>query len=201
MGDGVPTDQQSHNHCDCTGGHSSNYIVASCSPQDDDGGYLPQKQFGTEPCVTCQDTPTLPGRAAGDRQERRVPATDRRPDSDCIVLPHLGSTQSECGVPLSMWCCVPFSPMPYHKTIGRATLAMRWTACWATSSSSWTTTMAGPREARFGTLARHMWCVLLLLPLQPGNYIAAAGRKRRRRRDREVVERCRCAHDVHSCFL
>ena len=44
----------------------------------------------------------------------------------------------------------------YHKSIGRATLAMRWTALRATPSSCCTTTMAGPKEARFGTLARHM---------------------------------------------
>ena len=30
MGDGVPTDQQQHNHCDCSGGHCSNHIVALC---------------------------------------------------------------------------------------------------------------------------------------------------------------------------
>ena len=29
-GDGVPTDQLQHNHCDCTGGHCSNHTVASC---------------------------------------------------------------------------------------------------------------------------------------------------------------------------
>ena len=40
----------------------------------------------------------------------------------------------------------------------------------------------------------------MLLPLQPGNFTAPVGRKRRRR-DLEVVERCRCAHDVHSCFV
>ena len=51
-------------------------------------------------CVTCQHTShdvSLPGRAAKDRQERRVPAADRRPDSACVVLPHRGSTQRECG--------------------------------------------------------------------------------------------------------
>ena len=41
---------------------------------------------------------TLPGRAAEDRRERRVPATDGRPDSVCSVLHHRGSTQSECGL-------------------------------------------------------------------------------------------------------
>ena len=30
MGDGVPTDQLSHNHCDCTDSHCRNHIVASC---------------------------------------------------------------------------------------------------------------------------------------------------------------------------
>ena len=41
------------------------------------------------------------------------------------------------------------------------------------------------------------------LLLVPGNLIAAAVRKRRRRLQRvhEAIERCRCAHDVHSCFL
>ena len=41
----------------------------------------------------------------------------------------------------------------------------------------------------------------VLFPLQTVDLIAAAGRKQRRRRDGEVVERCRCAHDVHSCFV
>ena len=44
-------------------------------------------------------------------------------------------------------------------------------------------------------------CVLLLLPLHTGNLIAAAGRPRRRRLDREVVERRRFAQDVHSCSV
>ena len=30
MGDGVPTDQLSHNHCDCTDSHCNSHIVASC---------------------------------------------------------------------------------------------------------------------------------------------------------------------------
>ena len=30
MGDGVHTDQRSHNHCDCTDGHCSSHNVASC---------------------------------------------------------------------------------------------------------------------------------------------------------------------------
>ena len=29
-GDGVHTDQRSHNHCDCTDGHCSSHVVASC---------------------------------------------------------------------------------------------------------------------------------------------------------------------------
>ena len=51
MDDGVPTDQRSHNHCDCTDCHCSSHSVASCVclrissqplSQDDGGGYLPQ---------------------------------------------------------------------------------------------------------------------------------------------------------------
>ena len=30
MGDGVPTDQLSHNHCDCTDSHCNSHIVTSC---------------------------------------------------------------------------------------------------------------------------------------------------------------------------
>ena len=30
MGDGVPTDQLSHNHCDCTDSHCYSHIVTSC---------------------------------------------------------------------------------------------------------------------------------------------------------------------------
>ena len=30
MGDGVPTDQLSHNHCDCTDSYCNSHIVASC---------------------------------------------------------------------------------------------------------------------------------------------------------------------------
>ena len=30
MGDGVPTDQRSHIHCDCIDGHCSSHMVASC---------------------------------------------------------------------------------------------------------------------------------------------------------------------------
>ena len=43
------------------------------------------KQFDMgEPCVICQDTShkvALPGQGAKDRQERCVPATDRKPVS------------------------------------------------------------------------------------------------------------------------
>ena len=86
-------------------------------------------QFGTgKPCVTCQDTShnvSLPGRAAEDRQERRVPATDRRPDSACIVLPHRGSTQRECAFLLSLWCSVasvshPITRPADHRRQGHA---------------------------------------------------------------------------------
>ena len=51
MGDGVPMDQLSHNHCDCTDSHCRSHIVAPCVclcfssqplSQDDGGGYLPQ---------------------------------------------------------------------------------------------------------------------------------------------------------------
>ena len=78
------------------------------------------KQLGSgKLCVIYQERThnvAFPGEAAEDRQERRAPAIDRRPDSACIVLPHRGSTQSECGLLLSMWCCVPFCPTPNHKT-------------------------------------------------------------------------------------
>ena len=92
--------------------------------QDDNGGYFPQ-------CLLPQaarhgqalrhlsghnSQRYLPGRAAEDGQERRVAATDRRPDSACIALPHRGSTQSECGFPFSMWCSVPFCLTLHHKT-------------------------------------------------------------------------------------
>ena len=71
---------------------------------------------------------------------------------------------------VSMWCCVPFCPMLYHKSIGRATLAMRWRARRAASSrrrgigrsrrvaaacrrSGRNARRAGPGVARFVNLA------------------------------------------------
>ena len=75
-------------------------------------------------CVTCQHTShdvTLPGRAAKDRQERRVPAADCRPDSACAALPRRCSTQRECGFPCLDVVLCSFCPMPYHKSIGRET--------------------------------------------------------------------------------
>ena len=78
------------------------------------GGYRPQcllpKQLGTgEPCDSCQDSLTKPPSQDKheDRQERRVPATHRRPDFACSVLPHRGTSRSECGLLSSFWCCVP----------------------------------------------------------------------------------------------
>ena len=87
MGDGVPTDQQSHHHCDWTDSPLQQplcHFVCVCASrpkplsQDDGGGDLAQcprpKHFGTgSPCVTCHDTShnaSLPGRAAEDWQER-----------------------------------------------------------------------------------------------------------------------------------
>ena len=100
---------------------------------------LPKQLDTGKPCVTCQDTSryvTLRGRAAEDRQERRVPATDRRHDSACIVLHHRGSTQSECRFLLSMWCSVPLCLTLHHKT-SRPPLA-RSRRCWvSTSTSTW----------------------------------------------------------------
>ena len=136
--------------------------------------YVP-KQFGTgTPCVICQDTPhnaTFPGQAAEDREERRVPTTDRRPDSACTVLPHRGSSQSECGLPLSMWCCVPFCHTPCHKSVGRAITATRWAASRATPSSCWMTTMTAASEVCLQVISQDtsletvLWIHLLLRTL------------------------------------
>ena len=67
MGDGVPTDQLLHNHCDCTDSHCNSHIVTSCvfvlpfvpspitSPSAADSFYF-LKSLGTgQPCVICQD--------------------------------------------------------------------------------------------------------------------------------------------------
>ena len=150
MGEGVPTDQLQHNLCDCTDGHCSNHVVASCvcafrlnphhkattagtfhnvcfskqllcytpitSPSPADSVYF-LKQLGTgKPCVTCQDTShivTLPTRAVEDRQERRVPATDHRTDSVCIVLLNRSSTRVDFS---SLWCLVHFCLTRHQKT-------------------------------------------------------------------------------------
>ena len=87
--------------------------------QDDGGGYFPQclrhqaVRHG-KPCVTCQDTSrnvTLPGRAAEDRQERRVPATDRRPDSSGQHPEGMWISLSRCGAVFPSVPC-------HHKSIG-----------------------------------------------------------------------------------
>ena len=119
MGDGVPTDQLSHNHC--TDSHCSSHIVASCvfmllvptTITRRRRWRVPSAMSTTSQAVRqgqalCQDTPhnvSLPVQAAEDRQERRVPATERRPDSVCIVLP-IGAAprvnvdfRSRCGAP------------------------------------------------------------------------------------------------------
>ena len=166
MGDGVPTDQLSHNHCDCTDSHCRSHIVASCvfvplvptattrrrRRVPSTMSTSPSSSRRASVVSSCQDTSrkvTLPGRAAEDscgQLRATCTSTHRRPDSACVVLRHRGSTQSKCGLSLSMRCCVPFCPMPYHKSIGRATSAMRWTASRATPSSSRATTMAAASE-------------------------------------------------------
>ena len=145
MGDGAPTDQQSHNHCDCTDGHCSDHIVASC--------------------VLVPLVPTLI-----TRRRRRVPSTMstsrsssaraslvspvktrlttlpseggqlRTGKSDVHQQPIAGLTLLALCCPIgaaarvnvdfhhSMWFCVPFCPMTCHKSIDRAASAMRWTA-------------------------------------------------------------------------
>ena len=71
-----------------------------------------------------------------DRPERRVPATDRKSDSACIVLHHLGSTQSECGFTTSVWCFVPFRLTPHHKTYKTQPANSR--RCWvSTTTNTW----------------------------------------------------------------
>ena len=130
-------------------------FVSACQS---DGNSRQEWVNGGRRCCTaslvssCQHTPhdvTLPRRgAAKDRQERRVPAADRRPDSACVVLPHWSSTQSECEFLLSMWCCVPFCPMPCR--IGRAILAIRWTTSWRRRGTgrSWRVAAACRRSGR-----------------------------------------------------
>ena len=161
MGDGVPTDQLSHKRCGCAD-HCSSHIVASCvlvllvstlitrRPRrvPSTMSSSPSSSARASLVFTCQDTHihkvTFPGQAAADTQERRVPATDRRLDSACIVLRHRGSTQSGSGLSLSMWCCALFCPMPCHKVHRQGDEVDGISR--ATPSSSWTTTMAAASE-------------------------------------------------------
>ena len=51
-------------------------------------GFAPWPVLHGKLCVICQHTShdvSFPWRAAKDRQERRAPAADRRPDSACVV--------------------------------------------------------------------------------------------------------------------
>ena len=99
----------------CADGQSTSHIVASCVclcfsfqslSQDDDGGYLQQ----------CSLPQTARHGQALCHLSRHISQRYHRPDSACIVVPHRGSSQSECGFPLSMWCSVPFCLTPHHKT-------------------------------------------------------------------------------------
>ena len=107
-GVGVPTDQLSHNHCDCTDGHCNSHIIASCV---------------------------------------------------CF--------------------CASLCPISYHKSIGgRCSFHNEFLGdddgCRKHRCALWS-----PRKTHVTS-----WCVLLLLPLQPGNlFIMVAGRERRRRRE------------------
>ena len=81
------------------------------------------KQFDmVKPCVICQDTShnvALPGRAAEDRQERRLPATDRRPVSQV----ELGQTRPP-GRGSTVFVSVTHS---HHKT---SRLCVETKRCW-----------------------------------------------------------------------
>ena len=166
MGDGVPTDQLSHNHCDCGDSHCRSHIVASCVSlcfssqplsQDDGGGCLPQclrpqaVRHGQALCLLVKThLAKFPSQGeqlrTGKRDVCQQPIAGLTPLALCCPIGAESALRVNVDFPLSMWCCVPFCPMPYHKSIGRATSAMRWMASRATPSSSWATTMAAASE-------------------------------------------------------
>ena len=80
------------------------------------------------------------------------------PTVDVYRQPIAGLRSFAVCYPLVLWTpplvvvLCSLSQMPYLKSTGRVSLVMR-----ATPSSCWTTTMTGPREARCGTLGRHVW--------------------------------------------
>ena len=92
-----------------------------------------------EPCDSCQATSVDP---AFGGSARVTCTTDRS------------------GPHSSLWRCVSFfCPTPYHKSIGRVTLAMWWTARRATPSRRGATTMAAASEVT--KPSRHLPFVLL----------------------------------------
>ena len=132
MGDAVPTDQVSHNRCDCTDSHCNSHIVALCFSsqplsQDDGGGYLQQclrggrhqgdaENEGPEPkdaheegkpCLICQDTIF---------QDTSHEATLPRSKSDVNQQPITGLSQGQRGPLRSREQCACFCLTPHYET-------------------------------------------------------------------------------------
>ena len=104
----IPQINRDTNHCDCTGGHCSNHVVASCvcallvsilitirQRVPSTMSYFPKRLDTGKSCVICQDTShkaTLPGQARRPCLSEEWPVTGgRRVKMIHVALSHAPS--------------------------------------------------------------------------------------------------------------